>query len=151
MIGIIISFVLETVIIYCGVYFERHIYIEIGNCGISVPAAKENMIKWMYAQAIGPEILIRNGKNALILTVLFYIVVSFFNLSYNNALFISLVINFISIVGSLIAINGEVNQFSPEWLSNDDGKKQNDWIKIATEYARNKQYKALYEFAKSTK
>ena len=151
MIDMIISLIPGVVIIYCGEFFKRHIYTEIGNCGISVPAAKKNMVKWMYAQAIGPDILVRNGKYALILTVLFDIGAMFFNSLYNRSFIISLIINLLLIAGSLIDINYVVDQFSPKWLLNNNCENHNNWIETATEYARDTQYTKLYEFVKATK
>ena len=143
---IICSFIPGVVFIIVGVCFERRIYTKIGSDGISVPSAKGNMAKWMYAQAIGPKIMIKCGIIVLVLTALFDIGASFFSSIRDMASYTWL----IALGVCLCVIVNIVAAFSPEWLSNDK-EKEKDWVDTAVEFARKRQYKNLYEFAMSTK
>ncbi len=147
----ITSYVAGAVLIFVGIYFKRHIYTNIGNCGISVPSAKEDMVKWMYAQAIGPKFLINNGICLLAITGLLNIATLFLDSIQNRALFISAALAFCFILGTLMAVNYEVEKFSPECLANGDHETLNNWIDNATEFAKNNQYLNLYEHVKATK
>lgn len=137
--------------IFVGIYFRRHIYTKIGNSGISVPSAKENMVKWLYAQAIGPKFLINNGICLLAITGFLNIGAMILDSLQNRAVFISVALAICFIIGSLMVVNYEVEKFSPECLSDGDEKNRNKWIDKATEYAQNNQYLNLYEYVMKTK
>lgn len=143
---IICSFIPGVVFIIVGVCLERHIYTKIGSDGISVPSAKRNMVKWMYAQAIGPKLIIKCGIMVLIFTALVDIGAPFFSSIRDMGSHIW----WIALGGCICVIDNKVAAFSPEWLSNDK-EKEKDWVDTAVEFARKRQYKELYEFATSTK
>ena len=57
----IVYYMPSVVVIFISLIFRNHIFTEIGGNGFSVPAARVNKVKWMYAQAIGPKILLKIG------------------------------------------------------------------------------------------
>ena len=142
-------FIAEIVIIFSALYLERNICTKVGGDGISVSSGRKNMVKWMYAQAIGPKIMIKTGISVIILTVLFDICALHFKALQNIVSFMPWIV-LLYILGSLFVIDNKVAAFSPEWLSKDKEKEKN-WVDTAVEFARKRQYKELYEFATSTK
>jgi hypothetical protein len=144
----IADYIPSVVVIFISLIFRNHIFTEIGGNGFSVPAARVNKVKWMYAQAIGPKILLKIGISVFAFSVIYNICARFFEPLQNIASFMPW-ITLVLALGGLIVVNKEVDAFSPEWLSDDE--KCDDWVEKAIGYANNKQYKELYEFVKNTK
>lgn len=57
------DFIAGAVMIFISLILRKHIYTEIGDNGVSIPAVRVSMVKWMYAQAIWHEILLRTGMD----------------------------------------------------------------------------------------
>jgi hypothetical protein len=136
--------------IIIGSYFKSHIYINIGDSGISIPVAKKDIYKWIYAQAIGPKLLINNGIMTIILSLILDVVLILeygFIIKYYS---IGIIVGTVFLLSTMTRIEYEVNNFSPKWLIEDNYEKKKQWLEKTISYAANGQYEDFYAFILSS-
>lgn len=146
----IISLLFGLVLIIIASYFRKHYYTEIGSKGISLPSGKKSICNWLYAQIIGPRILLRYGMATFLITLFVNAFLMLFKLWDENSVYIGIIVGGIFLFISLYSIEKKCSSFCPSWLKNDDIQKKEEWIAAVLDSIHNKQYSHLDNLADET-
>ncbi|MGF7144384.1 hypothetical protein HNQ56_002815 [Anaerotaenia torta] len=144
--NVVLSLVVPFTLIVTGFYLKNHIKVEIGSNGISVPAAKKSLEKWLYAQIIGYCITVKFGFVSLILSVFADILILIFGSNTDIAAFVGNGIGFAFVFAALIVVEKRVSDFPLNIDVTDNNMLTDLWIKIVYKLIEAREYEKLERF-----
>ncbi len=144
--NVLLSMVVSFTLIATGYYLKNHVQMEMGSNGISVPAAKKSLEKWLFAQVIGPRITVRFGFVSLILAVFVAIIILIFGINTDIAVYVGNGIGFVFVFAMLIVVEKRVSNFSLDTDVIDNNMLNDLWIKIVYKLIESREYEKLEKF-----
>ena len=144
--NVMLSLVVPFTLLATGFYLKCHIKMEIGSNGISVPAAKKSLEKWLFAQIIGYCTTVKFGFVSLILAVFAEILILIFDINTDIAVFVGNGIGFVFVFALLIVVEIRVSDFSLNTDVTDNNMLTDLWVKIVYKLIEAREYEKLERF-----
>lgn len=132
-----------------GTHFRKHIHTEIGKNGICIPSAAKNEYKWLYAQAMGPRILISLGATAILVSFFVGCILVLLDGGDNLILMVNTGVGISVLVGALLYLDRKVDNFTPVWLNEEANDKGEMWLNTMKDYAAKNQFVLFERLAQS--